>query len=262
MVSPKQWVLVGPSGAQRVHPCSAHTAKCHQWCAPGPNGRVVWPLGGLGAGLHCWLLWRLWGVCPMQQVLGSPSGPQGVGTCAATSASCHQWCALGPSGSVWPLGGCGQQLHCWLLWPPWVDPPKQQVLGSPTSTQRSPHVVLPLLAPTSGVCQAQMVVCGHWGGCGQQLHCWLLWQLWVIPPMQQVLGGPIWVQGVLPSCATSACSHQWGVPGPNGSVWPPGGRGTAALLALVAAMGGLPNAAGAGESHWTPKGKTMWCCLW
>ena len=42
-------------------------------------------------------------------------------------------------------------------------------------------------------------------------------------------------------------------------VWPPAGRG--ALLALVATMGGLPQAAGAMEPHWAPGGEPMWCYL-
>jgi len=91
-------------------------------------------------------------------------------------------------------------------------------------------VVLTLLGPTNGVCQAQMAVPGHWGGWGHRGTANPLWPPWVVSPMQQVLGSPIGPQRVRPGGATSAWCHQWGAPGTNGSVWLLGAwvhRGTA-----------------------------------
>jgi len=54
-----------------------------------------------------------------------------------------------------------------------------------------------------------------WTYCGY--HRW--WS-----PSSRCGGGGSGPQGVWPCGATPAWCHQWGTPGPNGSVWPPGGR--------------------------------------
>ena len=62
-------------------------------------------------------------------------------------------------------------------------------------------------------------------GSGAQVHCWLLWPPRLVHPKLQVLGSPSGPWPVCPCGTTSTGCHQWGMPGPNGSVWPPGGRG-------------------------------------
>ena len=63
------------------------------WVLPvGCNG-AKWQCvatGGLWAGPHCWPVWPLWLVDPMQQVVGSPNETQRGLPHGAASTTCHQ----------------------------------------------------------------------------------------------------------------------------------------------------------------------------
>ena len=86
----------------------------HTW----PKWHCVANTRGQGCTEVLLALVALWVVGIKQQVLGSLNGTEVLLSCGATSARCHWWCALGPSGSVRPPGGRGGQQHCWLLWAP------------------------------------------------------------------------------------------------------------------------------------------------
>jgi len=104
---------------------------------------------------------------------------------------------------------------------------------------------------------------GWWGGSRvAQQRYWVLWPPWVVSPKQWVLGRPSGAHRLHPCCAHIAKCHQWGTPGKWQCVATRGQGGTAAaLLALVATMAGLPQAAGAWGAQWALVSVTMWCHL-
>jgi len=171
-------------------------------------------------------------------------GPQGVLPHGAAPAGWHQWCTIGPSGSVWPavgtwhpgtLGPCGH--HGPLA-------PSSKCWGAPLGPIGCDHVVPQWLAVTSGVHKGPSgSVC--WVGSGAWQRYWPLWVVWVVCPKQWVLVCPSGPQGVHPCVATSDNYHQWGTPGQSGSVGPLGGRGcTGHSWPMAATMGGGAKVAG------------------
>jgi len=117
------------------------------------------------------------------------------------------------------------------------------------------HVELPPLATTRGLTRPRR------GMVGAQRHCSLLWPPWVPCPKGWVLGPPLAPTGgpyvVLPPLGAANGVHQAQV-----AVCGQQGAGcTEALLPLVATVGGLPQAAGIGESQWAPMGAPMSCYL-
>ena len=117
--------------------------------------------------------------------------------------------------------------------------PTTRCLEGPVDPKGCSHIMLTLLATTSGAHQGQMARCGHLGGRGAQGHCWLLWLLWVagycgwLTPSSGWWGAPIaptpGSHVVLPLLGATSSAHQgqmvalghhWGR-GAQRYCWPP-----------------------------------------
>ena len=85
-------------------------------------------VGGTKGMWHPCPLWPPWAQRAKCQVLASSSGGQRFPPEGDVSAHCHWWCAPWLNASVQPAGGSRGKHHLWLLWPPWAQRAKWQVL--------------------------------------------------------------------------------------------------------------------------------------
>ena len=115
--------------------------------------------GGRGAQQHCWPLRPLWVMEPKRW--GGQWYPN-VGTMWSYLCWMPPVVLTRPKWQCVPTRGQGAQRHCWLLWPPWLLGPKQQVLGSPSGSQW----VQPYSATSTG--------CHQWCATAPNGSVWLL----------------------------------------------------------------------------------------